>query len=136
MKNVSFDVLPRCLTLLVIALVVTAAPAPSIAAEGQIVMGVRNSVLTVYTREGQKLKQVGERNPVTDTEVNGLVVREITPRRLVLIHLRKEDVYVRGSQLELSLEEIPICPESLPTQAMDETRLISPGLGAKCNSRP
>jgi hypothetical protein len=104
----------------------------SYATEGQIVVGVRQAVLQIYSEEGRLLKTVGEEKPVTTKEVDGLVVWKVTPKLLVNIVLRGESVYVRTSQLKLKNAIIPPCPEELPGKDIDTATYASAAYAAKC----
>ena len=95
----------------------------------QTVLGVYQKNLDKYSEEGRKLDQLLD---VSDSEINGLAVLAITPRKLVKINFRGKEVWLRASQLKLSLPILAECPEAAPGKSADRAVLVSSGMGAKC----
>ena len=114
---------------LILLYVIYAAVSTPVHGEQQKVIGIYKEQLITYTKEGKK---TGVLKDVTNEEIQGTPVLDISPRNLVLIDFRGKQVWVRASRLKLSLPILAKCPESAPGRAMDRTAPVSSGIGAEC----
>lgn len=97
-------------------------------AKGEVVLGVYQNDLTVYSEKGQKKGVIH----VTNDEIKGSVVLDTTPRSLVQINYKGKDVWIRASQLDVKLKSQKKCPGRPPGQAPDRTTPFSSGIGGDC----
>jgi len=109
--------------------VVYACASAPVHGEQQKVLGVYKEQLITYTKEGKK---TGVLKGVTDEEIRGTLVLDISSRNLILIDFRGKPVWIRASRLKLSLPILAKCPESAPGRATDRTAPVSSGIGAEC----
>lgn len=98
-------------------------------AEQQTILGVYQNNLVEYSEQGRKLGQLID---VTDDEIKGAAVLATTPRKLVKINFRGKEVWLRASQLKLSLPILAACPEAAPGKSADRATPVSSGMGAEC----
>ncbi len=94
-------------------------------ASHKIVLGVYNKNLHVYSA---KSKKIGEQPNVTDDEIHGTIVLEENSR-LVKVHFRGKDMWLRSSQLKLSLPIAPPRPKGVIARSTDSTTPVTSGMG-------
>lgn len=96
---------------------------------GELITGVYNETLQYYDANGKKM---GKFRNVTDKEIQGVRVKGTSPRNLKNIVFRSKDVWVRASQVKLSIKQSAVCPDAPPSTRADRTVPVSSGMGADC----